>query len=295
MTKIMERWAINQKNFVLPIYSNPTMYGWRWDVLQKLGWKGVPKTYSDVFKLGKQVYEPNKKYPIQLISAPTWWSRWWDFITLYYAASGGKPYIENNKAVFNNQYGREVSTFIDQIFKKGYTPKETITDENFFLGIALGIVFLPPTINKVKQNYPKLLKHIRLGPILVPDNYKGKVYSLADSKGLVIFKSTPYPKEAWKFVNWVFSQDKFSLLWLEKTTMLPARGDLEINPIFKDYLDKNRFTREYVKYLDTAIPSAPITKTIYVQEAMTNNLIEPIKFQTETPESCVKQYYKNNK
>ena len=292
MEKIMEGWAVDNKNYVMPIYNNPTMYAWRWDVLQKLGWKDVPKTYSDVFKLGKQVYVPNKKYPMQLISQPTWWSRWWDFITLYYAASGGKPYIVDNKAVFDNQYGKEVMTFIDQIFKKGYTPKDTVNDENFYLGAALGMVFTPPSINKVRQNYPKLLEKIKLGPILVPDNYKGKIYSLADSKGLIIFKSTQYPKEAWKFIKWVFSQDKFSLLWLEATSMLPARGDLLENHVFDEYLEKNRFTREYVKYVNTTIPSAPITKTIYVQDAMTNDLIEPIKFQTESVDEALSKTVK---
>jgi multiple sugar transport system substrate-binding protein len=287
MQIIMKRWATNDENYVLPIYNNPSMYGWRWDVLQKLGWKDVPKTYSDIYKLGEQVYVPNKKFPVQVLSQPTWWSRWWDFITLYYAASDGKPYISDNKAVFNNQYGKDVMNFIDQLYKKGYTPKDTITDENFYLGNVMGIIFLPKTISKVQQNYPKLLDKIKLGLLPVPDNHKGEVYSLADSKGLIIFKNTPHPEEAWKFVKWVFSQDKLSLLWLEYTTMLPARGDLLENPVFKDYLKENRFTREYAKYVNLTIPSALITKTIDIQSTMTNSLIEPIKYQTESVDKAL--------
>ena len=90
METIMSKWEYQHNNYVFPIYYNPAMYGWRWDILQKLGWKRLPLTYSDVMKLGDQFHVPNKKYPVQLLANPSWWSRWWDFISFYYAASNGK-------------------------------------------------------------------------------------------------------------------------------------------------------------------------------------------------------------
>ena len=288
MKTLMEKWLYNDENYVFPIYYNPAMYAWRWDILQKLGWDTLPLTYSDVLKLGKQFYVPHKKYPLQLLSSPTWWSRWWDFISFYYAASSGKPYIENNKAAFNNEYGRAVMNFIQEIVKKGYTPMGSMADEDFYRGNIAGKIFLPSDIRKIEANYPKIISHIKLAPVPVPDNHKGNKYMFADSKGVVIFKSSRHPQEAWKFVKWVFSQDKYSLLWLEYTTNLPARGDILTNPIFKNYLKGNRFAAEYAKYINYTVPPASITKTIYVQEAMTNKLIEPIKYQTESVDSALK-------
>ena len=198
-----------------------------------------------------------------------------------------KPYIENNKAVFDNEYGKEVIKFFDQIVKKGYTPLDTSSDD-FYIGNIIGKIFLPSDIRKIKETYPKILKHIKLTPIPVPDSHKGKKYMFADSKGLVIFKSSKHPQEAWKFINWVFSQEKYSLLWLQYTTNLPARGDIITNPIFKDYLNENRFSKVFAKYINNLVPPASITKTIYVQEAMTNKLIEPIQFQTQSVDEALK-------
>ena len=98
---------------------------------------------------------------------------------------------------------------------------------------------------------------------------KGEKYTRANTRGLVIFKMSKYPKEAWEFLTWVFSQDRFSLLWLECTGFPPVRGDLMTNSTFKKYFKENNIVYEYAKYMNTAIPPASISETIAVQNSMT--------------------------
>ena len=288
MQRLMENWTVNNETYVFPVYANPVLIWWRWDILQKFGWKHLPETYSDILKLCKQVTVPHKRYALRILGSISWWSRWSDFIAYYYAASGGKPYIENNKAVFDNKYGKEVLAFFETMFLKKNTLYVFNNKTAFFEGSLLGEPKTPRDVEFTKRTFPKILEKVKIGSIPVPDNYKGKKYSFCDAKGLVIFKLSKHPKEAWKFIQWVFSQDKYSRLWLEYVGMPPVRGDLTSNPLFQDFYKNHKLLYEYAKYLNTAVPPALTGKTVVVQDAMTNYLIEPIVFHTESVDNALK-------
>jgi multiple sugar transport system substrate-binding protein len=287
MQKIMKQWSKDNKNYVFPNYSSPVLLWWRWDILQEFGWKKVPETYSEIYKLCEQVTIPNRRYAMSIVGFPAWWGRWSDFIAFYYAASGGKPYISNGKAVFNNKYGKEVATFFKTLFDKKYAKWDPTDKQAFYEGKIIGEYKTPQDIDTAKRTYPEILKKIKVGPVIVPDSYKGQKYTFDSTKGLVIFKQSKNSDEAWKFVKWVFSHDKFSILWLRKTGLPPARGDLMTNPVFKELYKEDIFSYDYAKYVNSAIPSASIAKTINVQEIMTNYLLEPIIFNTESVENAL--------
>ena len=288
MAVLIKRWAVDAESYVFPVFSSPLLVWWRWDILSKLGWKDVPMTYSDIFKLSEQVCIPRKRYCLKIFGSNDWWSRWNDFIAYYYAASGGKPYIENNKAVFDNNAGKDVMKFFKTMLEKKYTLYIIPGLYPFYDGTLAGMATFANEVEIAKQTFPKMLKNIKVGTLPVPDDYKGKKYTRANTRGLVVFKMSKYPEEAWNFIKWVFSQDKFSLLWLECTGFPPVRGDLMTNPIFDDFYKNNRISYEYAKYMDTAIPPASIVETIAVQDAMTNKLIEPMVYGKKSIETLLK-------
>jgi len=88
--------------YVLPIYSNAMLFGWRIDLLKELGYNEPPKTYSEVLEVGKKLKE---KYPDKFLWAradlakPTWWARWFDFFMLYNAASNGTHFIDGTRVL----------------------------------------------------------------------------------------------------------------------------------------------------------------------------------------------------
>ena len=289
MQKLLKYWSVNGKDYAFPIFSSPLLVWWRWDILRKYGWENVPETYSDIYKLSEQVGIPNKRYSLMVFGTPDWWSRWNDFIAYYYAASGGKPYIVNNKAVFDNKYGKEIMTFFKTMLEKKYTRYIFDNKLAFYENFLVGRANFANEVEFARKNFPEILKKIKIGPLPVPDSYKGKKYTRANTRGLVIFKMSKYPKEAWGFIKWVFSQDRFSLLWLECTGFPPVRGDLMTNPIFKKFFKKNKIVYEYARYMDTAIPPASIAETIAVQDAMTNKLIEPMVYGNDSIDVLLKK------
>lgn len=285
MKNIIEGWKIKGRYYVFPIYSNPMLFWWRGDLLKKLGYNNPPRTYSDIYELSKKFADGKTKFTMQVVVGRNWWDRWFDFITYYYAASGGKPYIDVSKrrVNFGDDFGKQIVQFIYTMFEKKYTAVE-LGDNPFYKGVILGKITGPWEVNWAKETFPKVVPEIWFSAPPVPDNYpKDKpIYTFADSKGLVIYSTSKYKKEAFEFISWVFSNAQNDALWIEKTKMPPAREDLTTNPLFSKYME-DKFFKAYCEFVPYAVPPALIDKTIDIQQAMTTQLIEPLMYLRGKP------------
>ncbi|RKX44873.1 MAG: carbohydrate ABC transporter substrate-binding protein [Thermotogae bacterium] len=296
MESVIEGWAYKGHHYVIPIYANPMLMWWRKDVLQELGYDKPPRTYSEVYELAKKYAVPGEKYAMIVLKGRNWWDRWFDFITFYYAASGGKAYIdvEKGKAVFNNEYGKKVAEFIYTMFKNKWTAVDWGAEFALNNLRALGSLMGPWSINWAKENYPDVYNNLWLAPPLVPDDYptNAPIKTFADTKGLVMFKSCKHKKEAFEFIKWVFSNPQNDVKWIEKTKMPPARADLGTNPLFAKFMEEDPYFAAYASQVGNAVPPALITTTIDVQEAMTTFLTEPLMYLKATPEEALSKAVK---
>jgi multiple sugar transport system substrate-binding protein len=296
MESVIEGWSFKGHHYVIPIYANPMLMWWRKDVLQKLGFNEPPRTYSEIYELAKKYAVPKEKYAMIVLKGRNWWDRWFDFITFYYAASNGKPYIdvEKGEAVFNNEYGKKVAEFIYTMFKNEWTAVDW--GQEFALNNlkALGSLMGPWSLNWAKENYPDVYNNLWLSPPPVPDDYPedASIKTFADTKGLVMFESCKYKKEAFEFIKWVFSNPQNDVRWIEMTKMPPARADLGTNPLFSKFMEEDPYFAAYAGQVGNAVPPALITNTIDVQEAMTTFLTEPLMYLKSTPEQALSKAVK---
>ncbi|MDN5342767.1 MULTISPECIES: extracellular solute-binding protein [Oceanotoga] len=297
MENIIKTWEYNKKSYIIPLYSNSVLMWWRKDILKEFGWETPPRTYSDIYKLSKQIQEKDKNnYSIRVIQGRNWNDRWFDYITYFYAATQGQSYLDLDKyrANISGEQAKEIAKFIETMFQNKWTAVD-LGEAAFYRGYIAGSLKGPWEIAYAKNQFPKIFEQIILSTPPVPDNYpKDKpVYTFADSKGLVIFETSKHKKEAWDFVKWIFSQSDFDKKWLEYTQMPPAREDLLENNDFKEFFEKNPYAAEYAKYVKYAIPPAQTTKTVDIQDEMTVNLIEPLMYGTKNYEQAIKDATKN--
>ena len=290
MSNVIKKWEYNGHYYVFPIYVNPMLIWWRKDILAKYGFNEPPRTYSQIYALAKKVVIPHKRYAYQVVTGVNWWSRWFDFITDYYAASAGKPYIypEKQVSVFNNKYGKEVANFIYTMFKNHYTAVD-LGNLPFYNGAVVGMIMGPWSIPYAQNQFPNIFKNdVVVTPPPVPDNYpKNKpIYTFADTKGMIIFKTSKHKEAAWEFMKWVYSNPEHDVLWIKLTQMPPAREDLLTNKLFAPYL-KDPVFAAYAKYVPYAVPTALSAKTVSIQQAMTNKLIEPLMYLKTTPQKAL--------
>ncbi len=290
MEQIVEGWKFSGHYHVFPIYSNPMLIWWRSDLLAELGYDEPPRTYSEIYEISEKYSVPNEKFGMQVILGRNWWDRWFDFINYYYAASGGNPYldIDRSRATFNDEHGKSVVEFIYKMFRNNWTAVD-LGNYPLYYGVVLGGIRGPWEINWAQEQFPDVFEHIVVGPPPVPDYYPEEepIFTFADTKGLVMFKSCKYKEEAWEFLKWVYSNEENDLRWVTMTNLPPARGDLLTNEMFKDYMSENEFFSQYAGYVPYAVPPALTTKTVDVQDAMTDYLVEPLMYDKAGPEEAL--------
>lgn len=287
MQDLIRNWTVNGKVYAIPIYANPALIWWRSDILARYGFHHVPRTYRDIYELSRRYGNAGHHYSFQVISGRSWEDRWFDFIAYYYAASGGQPYITNGKAVFDNVAGQQAAGFMDTMFKRGWTARDFDSEEPLVSGLVAGATHGPWDIGRFESMYPDTLKHIIVGPMPTELASREQTATFADSKGIVLFKSSKVKHEAFAFISWVLGNDQLNLLWLEKTGMMPARADLLTNPLFKAYFSTHPMAKTYANYVNVAVPPALNEDTIDIQKAMTLQLVGALTLGTKAPAQAV--------
>lgn len=280
MTEAIKGWESGGNHYVIPIYSNPMIFWWRKDLLEEAGFENPPRTYSEVYDLAEKLSIPKERYGILFIKGRNWWDRWFDFITFYYAASDGAPYIDTNRnrILINNEYGIKVAEFIYTLFEKEYTAID-LMDNPLYTGAIAGELQGPWEIPRALTVFPDIYPDkIVMSSIPVPDDYPPDkpVKTFADTKGMVMFKSTKNREAAWEFIKWVFSSVDHDKLWLELTNLPPVRADLTTNEAFADIMEANPGLAMYANEVPNAVPPALTPRTIEVQDSMSQYLTEPI-------------------
>jgi multiple sugar transport system substrate-binding protein len=266
--------------YVLPIYSNAMLFGWRLDILKDLGFKEPPKTYSEMLDVAKKL---KAKYPDKYVWAkadladPTAWKRWFDFFMIYDAASNGNKFIEGSKFVADDKAGVATLGLFDSLGKEKALLAENVKDP-FETGVGIFTDVGPWTFSYWSEKFPELKfnETYTLAAPPVPDGMPtDNRKTFADTKGLVIYAAAPKEKQdaALAFIKWVYSDPKHDLTWFEKTNLPPARDDLATNATFKPIFDKNPALKLYADAVPNAIPPMDNAKfselqTIIGQEAL---------------------------
>lgn len=264
MQKTIKGWTFSDGNqYVLPVYSNPILFAWRLDTLKKIGYTEVPKTYSEVLQAGKKL---KAKYPDKYMWAkpaladPTAWQRWFDFFLLYNAASNGNQYITGNKFVADQEAGKNVLSFMDQLRKDKLLLTKQATDP-FETGTALMVDNGPWSFPNWAEKYPELKygETYTLSTPPVPDSMKNTEhpYTYADSKGIVIYASaTPEQKKAAvKFMEFVFGNSQNDLSFLKTTNLIPARDNAASDETFADFFKSHPELKAYAENVGYGVPS----------------------------------------
>lgn len=268
---IAEVTSIDGHIYQVPWKINPIMLIYNSNIVRNLGFQNAPQTYSEFFNASKKFQKDTDGdgyidrwfgYAEVLV---TWWQRFFDFYPLYLAASNGAPLVKNNKAAFNNKAAREVFAFLRELYKKNYFAKERLSArQDVFLDGVIATRFTGPWEISHSEKFKPAGFQYDFSSMPVPDDHTGPVYTYGDPKNIVIFKTCPDPELAWKFLKFAVSEEN-DLKFLELTNQLPRRKNLDINPKFRNYFNKNPkmeiFAKQarYVKGTD----QSPVLKEVF--------------------------------
>jgi len=231
--------------YQIPWKINPIMMIYNKNMMASAGFKNPPATYSEFMKAAKNIGQDTDGdgyvdrwvgYSQVLV---TWLQRFFDFYSLYLAASGGAKLVDGDQVVFNNPAAVETFRFLQEIYAKNYFSKELLSArQDVFLGELIATRFTGPWeiihADKFKpEGFDYGFSHLP-----IPDNYQGDIYTYGDPKNLVIFNTCRDPEKAWKFLSYMISK-KSDLKFLEITTQLPRRKNIFEDPYFAKYFQDN--------------------------------------------------------
>jgi len=291
MGAIMPGWTQGGRVAAMPIYSSPTLIWWRADLLEAVGLSAPPATYREVYRFSERYVRPGARFAMQVVAGRSWQDRWFDFISLYYAASGGRPYLDGTRALYANAAGLEAAGFMDAMFRRGWTALDFDAEEPLVTGLAAGATRGPWDVERYARIYPDTLARIAVGPVpasTVPlEVGRGPGSTFSDSKGAVIFRNSQVAQQAFDFLAWVLGDEALDLLWLRRTGLSPARGDLLDNERFAGYYRANPLARAYAEHVASARPPALSEHTIDIQKIMTSRLVEPLMTGAASPAAAL--------
>lgn len=290
MGETMDAWAIDGKQYVLPLYVNPMVWQWNMKGLQALGYDKAPETVAEFTEVMK-AFAANKDalaevgvthsfYRPSLTRPDQYWDRWFDFMMIYNGVSGGKSIVEGNKLTMDRdaaiQAMEVIGTFGNTI-QQGELSSIWLEEQPS----VLVSINAPWEISLYRENNVVYGEDYVYGPALV-NNAGDKPYNYADSKGLAFYKADNISEEehlgAVEFVKWVYNAENSAqsdLEWLEATTMLPVRGDLNTNETFTAIMEEYPELADLAQWVPYSIPGLATDKDADIWTAFTETCTGP--------------------
>ncbi len=208
MEEALQSWAFPDGHFyILPIYSNPILYGWRIDLLQELGIGEIPRTYEEVIAAGRIAQENGLFLMVRpALAKLDWWERWFDFFTLYNAISGQQPFIVGDEVVADEEAVLEVFRFYEQLGAEGLILTQDVQDA-FPMGMSLWSELGPWTFPSWREQYPEMVYgetfELALPPVPAHLVEQADNNTFADAKGLVLYAQASLGEleTVWQFIK----------------------------------------------------------------------------------------------
>ncbi|MDQ3398581.1 MAG: sugar ABC transporter substrate-binding protein [Deinococcota bacterium] len=236
--------------YQIPWKANPVMFAYNVTLLEEAGI--APEdlaTYSGFLEAARKVKETwgGEKFLYAPTVDVTWWQRFFDFYTLYIAASGGQTLLDaEGEVIFDNEAGQEVFGFLGTLFSEGLAPKGQTSRNRFFEGTALIEPAGPFTMPFYERNAPEGFV-FDLMPPPVPDRLAGEpVFTYGDPKNIAIFSTSRHPEEAWQFIQFILSPEN-DAHFMELTGQIPYRVGMESDPLFAGMITERPMIQHFVE------------------------------------------------
>lgn len=257
-----------------PWKSNPLMLAYNAGMLRAAGVdpSSLASYSSFLAAAAKLTRDTNRdgrtdQWMIYLNIEPIWWQRFFDFYTLYAAASGGRTLIESNRAAFNNNAGVAVMQFLSDLFLRGYAPKSAFPGDVFLQQKVATVITGPFAVPFYESMKPKGFEYDFV-PVPVPDSFRGReVWTYGDPKNIGIFATSKYPKEAWEFAKFILSAEN-DALFLEMTSQIPYRRNLEASPAYRSLLRKQPVLARFVRQAEFTCGADNVRPLVEIYDAI---------------------------
>ena len=254
--------------YQFPWKSNPIVLYYNKSMFRDAGIPVPLKTYTEFFSAAEKLTLDTNgdgyidTWMMDVDINTEWWHRFFDFYTLFIAASGGQTFVTPERTIaFDSPEGLAVFNFLRDGFSNGYFPNAFFQGDVFLQEKVAVHVSGPWNIAHLESYKPEGFEYGFM-PMPVPDSYKGDTYTYGDPKSIGIFKTSKHPEIAWKFVKFLMSKPA-DLRLLEITNQLPVRKNMLTDKVFRSYFQEHP---QYQFFAEMIPKIVGVDQSIYLQE-----------------------------
>jgi multiple sugar transport system substrate-binding protein len=288
----LEAFTIDGKLMAMPYFLDPRALYYRKDLFEKAGLK-APETWDDVFAAAEKLNSPDMNafglaFSRKSDDMDYWWYAW---LGANGADGNTKLWDENGKSRFNTPEGIAATQFLVDLAQKykAVNPDFTTASRD----ADLQTLFYNSKLAMLETGswYPTLLKNnapdLQVGIAPIPVAKAGMKHVTAFwPDAVMMFKQTKHPKEAAKFLEWMYGKEN-RLLFAKQRGVIPERIDVGADPAYA-VGDTEKF---FVEQLQTARNAyeTPFPATIYKVYTEAENLVARAVAGEITAEEAMKQ------
>ena len=267
------------KFYQIPWKQNPVMIFYNKELFKKAGMDPEnPKlaSYDEFLAASKKIVDSGAA-PAAIAPAPTseFFQSWFDFYPLYAAQSGGKQTIEDGKATFNDENGKDVWNFWSEMYKNGYAPKETYNGDRFLDEKSAMSVVGPWAIAVYGDK-------VKWGVVPVPTKDgadPSQVSTFSDAKNIGLYAACENQKTAWDVLKFATSEDQDGKL-LEKTGQMPIRTDLATT--YADYFSSHPDYKTFADQASRTVEVPNVPNSVEIWQEIRDNYTSSVIFDKQS-------------
>ncbi len=185
----------------IPWYVDTRLVFYRTDILKEVGYLQAPETWQGWLEVSQAI---KHRYPDRYSAFFSLVHGDWQIPALMILHYGGSLLKEQNQwGAFDDPATIRALTLYIQFFKQGLAPRDMTRITNIYQGFEEGyfawMVTGPWNVGEIRNRIPKL--EGRWSTAMLPG--ESRRFSTAGGSSLVMFKSTRYPAEAWRFIEYL--------------------------------------------------------------------------------------------
>lgn len=229
--------------YQIPWKTNPIMMLYNEQLFREAGVERPPRTYGEYLDAAAKLtadLDGDGQYDRWIgyrDVRPIWWQRYFDYFSFYIGASGGRTFARDGVIRIDTAASNDVFAFFQELYTKRYFPLTTFQG-NPFVAEKIATEFTGPWNVAWMEAYAPPGMEFSYSPLPVPDDHEGPVYTYGDFKNIAIFSSTKHPEAAWRFAQYLVSEEA-DLKLLEVARQIPVRKDLLDDPAFAAFFAAN--------------------------------------------------------
>ena len=263
------------KFYQIPWKSNPVMIFYNKDMMTKAGIdpSAPPLATYDEFLATSTKLVSSGAAQAAIWPSPTsqFFQSWFDFYPLYAAETGGTQLVEDGKATFDSDAGRNVSDFWRTMYADKLAPQEAYTGDSFAEKKAAMSVVGPWAIPVYKDK-------VNWGVAPVPTSSgqpADKVYTFSDAKNIALYSACKNQGTAWDLLKFSTSQEQDGAL-LDKTGQMPLRKD--VTTVYADYLAKNPAYKTFADQAARTVEVPNVSNSIAIWQTFRDSYSSSVIF-----------------